>query len=467
MRSDEQIDRIALRYALETDFYFFVRYAFWKQTGRKWLRNWHHEKLCRYLEEVYEGKHLRTIINMPPRYSKTEIVVVMFMAWCLAKAPDCEFINTSYAARLASNNSAKCRDVVTSGWFQEIFPECAIKGDSSAKDDWRTEKNGIVYSAGSGGTITGFGAGKMRDGFGGAIIVDDPHKADDVLSDVIRQGVIEWFGNTLESRCNTPQTPIIVVMQRLHPEDLSGFLLGGGNGETWEHICLSAIGEDGQPLWPEKHPLERLKKMEAANLRVFISQYQQKPSDALFKNALWQKDTLDAAWRRGKPLRGEPDWQRVVVGVDPSGGGDDVGIVTVARRGKRFIVLEDATIKAASPLAWATAVAKTCDRWAADCVVAEKNFGGDMVESTLRTGGVETRVELVTASRGKHVRAEPIAALYDQDLVDHLDQFPEMEAELMMTTPEGYMGPKSPNRLDALVWALTKLSGRQVAFGFA
>ncbi|MNR03015.1 hypothetical protein D3C85_1188930 [compost metagenome] len=174
------------------------------------------------------------------------------------------------------------------------------------------------------------------------------------------------------------------------------------------------------------------------------------------QGAIWNRDGLDEAWRSGKDASAD-SWGRVVVSVDPSGGGDDVGIVAAAEYGDGAIVLEDATCPATSPMAWATAVAKCVDRWGADCVVAEKNFGGDMVESTLRAGGVKARVVMVTASRGKQVRAEPVAALYDQKRIRHREQFPLMEAEMLMTTPAGYQGELSPNRMDALVWAVMEL----------
>lgn len=174
------------------------------------------------------------------------------------------------------------------------------------------------------------------------------------------------------------------------------------------------------------------------------------------QGAIWNREGLDEAWRQGRNAS-DGDWGRVVVSVDPSGGGDDVGIVVAAEYGDGAIILEDATCPATSPMAWATAVAKCVDRWGADCVVAEKNFGGDMVESTLRAGGVKARVVMVSASRGKHVRAEPVAALYDQNRIRHREQFPLMEAEMLMTTPAGYQGDLSPNRMDALVWAITEL----------
>ena len=148
-----------------------------------------------------------------------------------------------------------------------------------------------MYATGAGGAITGFGSGKMREGFGGALIIDDPHKADEATSDTMRQNVIEWFQNTIESRLNSPQTPIIVIMQRLHEEDLSGWLLAGGNGEEWEHVCIPVFDDEETPLWPFKHDRDTLKRMEAASPYVFAGQYMQRPAPlagGIFKKAWWQ-----------------------------------------------------------------------------------------------------------------------------------------------------------------------------------
>ena len=174
------------------------------------------------------------------------------------------------------------------------------------------------------------------------------------------------------------------------------------------------------------------------------------------QGAIWTAETLLECTRKGKAadLSGIT---RIVVGVDPSGGGDDVGIVVAGLIGNRAIVLEDATCPASSPLAWAGAVGRACDKWRADCVVAEANYGGDMVRSTLQSGGVTARVKMVTATRGKAVRAEPVAALYEQDRVWHREPFVKMEAEMTLTTPAGYQGASSPNRMDALVWCITDL----------
>lgn len=190
--------------------------------------------------------------------------------------------------------------------YQAIFGGVHLRGDSAAKHEWRTTAGGIVYAAGSGGSITGYGAGKHRDGFAGALILDDPHKADEARSDVMRQNVIDWFQNTLESRKNSPNTPIILIMQRLHESDLSGWLLDGGNGEEWEHVCLPAIQDDGTALWPEKHDIETLRRMEQAAPYVFAGQYMQRPAPldgGVFKPGMLQViDALPAeriAWVRG------------------------------------------------------------------------------------------------------------------------------------------------------------------------
>lgn len=173
---------------------------------------------------------------------------------------------------------------------------------------------------------------------------------------------------------------------------------------------------------------------------------------ALWKPTFFQYRPLDRALRR------------VVVAVDPTGGGDACGIVVAgALTGDTYIVLEDATMNG-SPEQWAATAVRCLDRWKADCIVAETNYGGDMVLSTLKQFNPDTPVRKVTASRGKVVRAEPISLLYEQGRVAHLNPFPELEQQLLLFDSEqGYMGAGSPDRADALVWALTALAGLRVA----
>lgn len=181
-------------------------------------------------------------------------------------------------------------------------------------------------------------------------------------------------------------------------------------------------------------------------------------------NAELLTDTPGALWTRDliRLNRAVPDLARVVIAVDPSGGdepeNDEVGIVA-AGRGKdhRGYILADHSARY-SPDGWARRAVGLFDELKADRIVAEANFGGAMVESTLRTVRRDLPITLVHASRGKAIRAEPIAALYEQHKVDHADVFPALEDELCTWTP---LDKRSPNRLDALVWAMTDLFRRQ------
>lgn len=251
----------------------------------------------------------------------------------------------------------------------------------------------------------------------------------------------------------TPRSEIWAIWNpRLDSDPIDKFFRG--TERPPKSICVK-INQDQNPHFPEA----MREIMEADFVKdplraawIWNGEYQ--PN---VENAIWSRETLDRAWRIGQNIKEAANWRRVVIGVDPSGGGDDVGIIAAAETNDGAIILEDATAPATSPLGWATAVAKMSDKWGADCVVAERNFGGDMVESTLYAAGVKCRVKMVTASKGKHVRAEPVAGLYDQGLIAHYGQFASLEAEMLQTTPNGYMGKSSPNRLDAMVWAITEL----------
>ena len=185
------------------------------------------------------------------------------------------------------------------------------------------------------------------------------------------------------------------------------------------------------------------------------------------EGALWTRALLEAC--RDAAASGTDGWARVVVGVDPpaSSAGDACGIVVCALAGDGTArVLADASVEKASPERWARAVARTAQGWQADRVVAEANQGGAMVESVLRAADLALPVRLVHARQGKSARAEPVAALYEAGRVRHAGQFPALEDQLCGLLAGGaYAGPgRSPDRADALVWALTELMlGRQAA----
>lgn len=181
-------------------------------------------------------------------------------------------------------------------------------------------------------------------------------------------------------------------------------------------------------------------------------------------NALFHDETIDK-WRHlGGPGAELPDFQRLVVGVDPSGSGDvdnadndAIGIVVVAlgMDGNAY-VLEDCTVKA-GPATWGNIATTAFDRYQADVIVGEVNYGGAMVEQVIRTARPRTPFKAVSASRGKVVRAEPFSSLYEAGKIRHVGYFRELEDELTAFSTLGYTGQNSPNRADALIWALAEL----------
>lgn len=175
-------------------------------------------------------------------------------------------------------------------------------------------------------------------------------------------------------------------------------------------------------------------------------------------NALWTLATIDAYRVRTHP----ENMTRIGVAIDPAitntEDSDEHGIVAAGTSsdGKEAFVLEDASIKG-TPEDWARAAIACYDKWQADFIVVEVNQGGDMVSSTIKTIRSNIPIREVRATRGKHIRAEPISSLYQQGRIHHVGAFPELETQMTMMTSAGFEGENSPDRLDALVWVLTEL----------
>lgn len=283
------------------DFIFFVRYFFKKQYKRKWAKWEHLYLIAEQLNKVISGEITRLIINIAPRYGKTELAVKAFIAYGLALNPSAKFIHLSYSDDLALDNSEAVKDLVTSDDYQLLFPDVRLKQSSKAKKKWYTEQTGGVYATSTGGQITGFGAGLVDEEvedelvnevielqsentkslFGGAIIIDDPNKPDDADSETLRNRVNERYDSTISNRVNSRHTPIIIIQQRTHEDDLSGYLIrkqgDAKDGGLWTVLSLPSIKEDGTALCPQKHTIEELKALEAHNDVVFQRQHQQNP----------------------------------------------------------------------------------------------------------------------------------------------------------------------------------------------
>lgn len=275
-----------LRQWLLSDSLNFARFFFQKQNnGKKLVVGKHHRLICDKLNGVLQGKIKRLIINIAPRYGKTEIAVKSLMANGLALNPAAKFIHLSYSSNLAMSNSIAVKNIVESEDFQKLFP-MRIGVNADRKAEWDTEAGGGLYATSSLGQVTGFGAGAVETEdsdvfrFGGAIVIDDPIKPDEALNDNGREAVNLHFETTIRNRLNSRDTPIVIIMQRLHEKDLCGYLIDLEPDE-WEVLsipCLE-IDEEGNEvaLWEFKHTVEELHKIEAANQFVFETQYQQNP----------------------------------------------------------------------------------------------------------------------------------------------------------------------------------------------
>lgn len=466
----------------EEDGLYYSRYFFKQRTGGKMIIAPHHLAIQRALDRVISGEITRLVINVPPGYTKTELATINMMGRGLALNKRARFMHLSYSHNLALLNSSTARGMIKSKLYQAMWP-MELRDDADSKAMWWNEHGGGVYASSAAGQVTGFRAGHMEPGWQGALIIDDPVKPDDAYSDIVRNGVNNRFNETIKSRLAIETTPMIVIMQRIHYHDLSGYLLRGGSGEKWHHLNLPVIIDSsrsyeetypenthaipidhGLPdgwLWPFKHN-ESHRVSLFSHRRTAEAQYMQNPKRFNAEGALWNEEMISAA----HAMRITQELTRTVVAIDPqatnSEESDESGIAVASVYGsgdERQYSLDADYSGKYSPNGWATKAIDAYKQHEADAIVIETNQGGDMAEDTLRNAGFTGRVIRVHASKGKYARAEPISALYAQGRVAHRGSLYEVENQFMEYVPT--TAKKSPDRLDAAVYALTELSEPQ------
>ncbi|HHT7463884.1 TPA: DNA-packaging protein [Raoultella ornithinolytica] len=466
----------------EEDGLYYSRYFFKQRTGGKMIIAPHHLAIQRALDRVINGEITRLVINVPPGYTKTELATINMMGRGLALNKRARFMHLSYSHNLALLNSSTARGMIKSKLYQAMWP-MELRDDADSKAMWWNEHGGGVYASSAAGQVTGFRAGHMEPGWQGALIIDDPVKPDDAYSDIVRNGVNNRFNETIKSRLAIETTPMIVIMQRIHYHDLSGYLLRGGSGEKWHHLNLPVIIDSsrsyeetypenthaipidhGLPdgwLWPFKHN-ESHRVSLFSHRRTAEAQYMQNPKRFNAEGALWNEEMISAA----HGMRITQELARTVVAIDPqatnSEESDESGIAVASVYGsgdERQYSLDADYSGKYSPNGWATKAIDAYKQHEADAIVIETNQGGDMAEDTLRNAGFTGRVIRVHASKGKYARAEPISALYAQGRVSHRGSLYEVENQFMEYVPS--TAKKSPDRLDAAVYALTELSEPQ------
>ena len=270
---------------LRQDFYSFVQAIFpLVSPNTPLVRNWHLEAMAYALTRVLNGEIRRLIITVPPRHLKSICTSVAFPAFALGHNPRLRFICASYAENLAFAHSRDCRNIMRSQLYGRLFPETRIELHRDNQAEFTTTRGGFRLSTSVEGTLTGRG--------GNFVIIDDPLKAQDALSDTARKNCKDWYSHTLLSRLhNKMEDAIVLVMQRLHVDDLAGHLL---DQSGWVHLNLPAIAESehdvpigsgrvhrrrpGDLLHSEREP--QLVLDEAKNemgSMAFAAQYQQEP----------------------------------------------------------------------------------------------------------------------------------------------------------------------------------------------
>src|SRR5271170_1512595 len=226
----------AYREFLRKDFHTFIQRCFQQLNPRAELQlNWHLEVIAAKLEACRLGKMRRLIINLPPRHLKSLCGSVAFPAWCLGHDPSAQIISVSYAQDLADKSSRECRSVMMSDFYKRIF-RTRLSSRKQSVGEFETTSHGFRFATSVGGVLTGRG--------GNMIVIDDPLKPDEALSQALRQRVNDWYDGTLYSRLNAKDRDcIILIMQRLHEEDLVGHVLGQ---EPWEVVSFPAIAEQDE-----------------------------------------------------------------------------------------------------------------------------------------------------------------------------------------------------------------------------
>jgi predicted phage terminase large subunit-like protein len=273
---------------LRSDLGYFAERCFYELNPQAaFLTNWHIEVIAAKLAAVREGKIRRLIINLPPRHLKSLMASIAFPAWCLGHDPSAQILCVSYAQDLADKLARDCRGIMTSPWYRQIF-RTRLAAHRQAVQEFITTAQGYRLATSNGGVLTGRGAD--------IILIDDPLKPEEALSDAQRQAANDWFDHTLYSRQNDKRRgAIVIIMQRLHEDDLVGHVL---EQEPWEVVRFPAIAEadevheiqtiwgpqsfrrrHGEALHPEREPLDTLERIRrTVGEYNFAGQYQQTPA---------------------------------------------------------------------------------------------------------------------------------------------------------------------------------------------
>jgi predicted phage terminase large subunit-like protein len=421
--------------------------------GADYHANWHIEAIAHELTRCADGKTRRLILTVPPRHLKSICASVAFPAWLLGRNPACNVVCVSYSNELAAKHARDCRSIVEAEWYKRIFGSTRISRDKNAVMEFVTTRNGGRFATSVEGTMTGRG--------GDVIIIDDPIKPDSATSEAERQRVNEWFQRTLYTRLNNRNDGvIIIVMQRVHEDDLVGHVL---ELDDWTVLNIPAIAtermeyrigpdpedvhvrEENEVIDPrrqDREALAQLKRMLGSY--NFAAQYQQNPVPVegnLVKREWFQSySTL--------PRREEMD--AVVLSWDTAtaaGELNDFSVCTVwGVLGKRYYLMDVIRRKLDYPDLRALALLLV-DRHAADIVVVEDVGTGTSLCQELRRS-TSTWVFASKPVGDKEIRFAAQSAIIEQRRVFLPKEAPWLDA--FMKELLGFPGAKHDDQVDSV-----------------
>lgn len=430
------------------------------EPGTPFIDNWHIHAICEHLEALYARAIRNLIINMPPRFSKSTLCSVTFPAWIWVKNPAFRSVFSSYSAALSTRDSVQCRRVITSPWYQSNWGHrFKLTTDQNVKQKYENDKTGVRMATSVGATLTGEG--------GDLLGCDDPHNALESNSAVARQTVLEWWTQAMSTRLNDPRTGIrLVVMQRLHHEDLAGHLLETGD---WYHLNLPMeftgvkpqwiIGwtdpreSEGDLLWPERYPAEEVGKLKR-ELGSYgtASQLQQEPTPAsggVFKRS-WFRDYKET-----------PPFMRIVESWDTATSENElaaysVGTVWGESYSNDLYLLDVVRDRMEFP-ALKRAVQVLHDKWNGVAILVEDKSSGRQVCQELSAGTTLPILPVKVGKADKITRALAVSPVFESGRVYLPEDAPWLAEYVkeMLTFPKG----KTIDQVDSTTQAVSYLRG--------
>jgi len=424
---------------------------------------WFHSYICDKLTDFAHQKIKKLMVFMPPQHGKSELTTRLLPSYIAGLNPNRKMVVASYNATLATRFNRDIQRVIDTKAYSDIFENTRLNDTNVVTVSNNTLRNSEIFEfVGMDGYVKTVGRGGALTGTTVDVgIIDDPIKdRAEAVSKTIREGLWAWYENVFETRLHNDSQQLL-IQTRWHKEDLAGKLLARDN--DWEVIVFEGIKENhydydprfiGDALWPDKHSLERLEKIRAQSPITFNSLYQQSPELSADMGIFWEEGIIER-----QRIEERPPLRRVVVAVDPAvsktQASDETGIVVVGEANGHAYIIDDLSGRY-SPSEWAEVASKAAVTYGADCIVGEKNQGGDLVEMNIRQVNKSIRIKLIHSSKGKEVRAEPVFALYEQGRVWHVGQFPIMEFQMVTFNPDT-RAVKSPDRVDAMVFGISEL----------